>query len=90
MKPATHELEIDEFKCKINLQESYKTVPYLGRGNVDVGLESLRFGETLEKKSIVQLGEKSQQDVKKYPMDKKLKGCVNDPAKCIEESAVDG
>lgn len=85
--------KLTNLNCKISLQErSYKTVPYLGRGSVDVGLEnSLRFGETLkEKKSIVKLGEKSQQDVNKYPMDKKLKSELNDASNYIEESAVDG
>ena len=35
--------------CKISLQErSYLTVPYLGKGNIDVGLEnSLKFGDNV-------------------------------------------
>ena len=85
--------KLTNLNCKINLQErSYKTVPYLGRGNVDVGLEnSLRLGDTLrQKKSVVQLNEKSQQDVQKYPMQKGVKSKVNNPANLIEESAVNG
>ena len=37
--------KLTNMNCKINLQErSYLTVPYLGRGNVDVGLENtLKF-----------------------------------------------
>lgn len=45
---------------KISLhQRSYLSVPYLGRGNVDVGKENeLKFGDTFkEKKSVVQMGE---------------------------------
>ena len=45
---------------KISLhQRSYLSVPYLGRGNVDVGRENeLKFGDTFkEKKSVVQMGE---------------------------------
>ena len=79
--------------CKINLQErSYLTVPYLGRGNVDVGLEnSLKFGDTFkQKKSCCNLGEKPQQDLDNYPFQKNLKNELNNPSKCIEESAVKG
>ena len=78
---------------KITLQErSYKTVPYLGRGNVDVGLENtLKFGDTLkEKKSSVQLNEKNFYDLKQYPMNNKLKKTVSNPSNLIEESAANG
>jgi len=79
--------------CKINLQErSYLTVPYLGRGNVDVGLENnLKFGDTFkEKKSASQLNEKPLCDLKEYPLHKDLKSSNVDPSKHIEESAVKG
>jgi hypothetical protein len=79
--------------CKITLQErAFKTVPYLGRGNVDVGLEnSLRLGDTLkEKKSMVRLDEKPYSDIKKYPMQDKVKSKVTNPSYLIEESAVNG
>ena len=38
---------------KISLQKrTFKTVPFLGRGNVDVALENnLKFGETLREKT---------------------------------------
>ncbi len=45
---------------KISLhQRSYLSVPYLGRGNVDVGRENeLKFGDTFkDKKSVVLMGE---------------------------------
>ena len=79
--------------CKISLQErSYLTVPYLGKGNVDVGLEnSLKFGDTLkEKKSAAQLNEKSYIEPERFPLQKDIKSSVNDPSQCIEESAVKG
>lgn len=85
--------KLTNLNCKVSLQERpFKTVPYLGKGNVDVGLEnSLRFGETLrEKKSSVRLNEKSFTNVDKYPMNKKLKERANNPSYLIEESAVDG
>ena len=84
--------KLTNLNCKINLQErSYKTVLFRS-WKVDVGLEnSLRFGETLrEKKSKVQIGEKTQCDVKKYPMQKEIKDTVCNPSNLIEESAVNG
>ena len=85
--------KLTNLNAKISLQErSYLTVPYLGRGNVDVGLEnSLRFGETLkEKKSSVQLNEKAHCDISAYPMAEKVKRTVNNPSRLIEESAAQG
>lgn len=85
--------KLTNLNCKISLQERpYLTVPYLGKGNVDVGLEnSLRFGETLrQKKSAVQLNEKTTCDVSKYPMHNELKSSITNPSHLIEESAVDG
>jgi len=78
---------------KINLQErSYKTVPYLGRGNVDVVLESnLKAGDTLkDKKSATQLGESCFMEISKYPLDEELKSAYTDDKKMIEESAAKG
>ncbi len=75
---------------KITLQErSYKTVPYLGKGNVDVGLEnSLRFGDTFkDKKSVCKLNEECFNDVKSYPLQNNIKKDMN---KNIEETAVKG
>lgn len=85
--------KLTNLNCKINLQErSFKTVPYLGKGNVDVGLENnLRFGDTFkDKKSVCQLNEKCFQDVNEYPMQSNLKNDLKDAKKIIEESAVKG
>jgi hypothetical protein len=82
--------KLTNLNCKINLQErSYKTIPYLGKGNVDVALENkLRFGDTLrEKKSVLQLNEKCLNDVKTYPLDNGLKQQLSSG---IEENAVKG
>lgn len=78
---------------KINLQErSFKTVPFLGRGNVDVGLENdLRVGDTLrEKKSILKLNEQCHLNIDKYPLQSDLKQKISDSKYLIEESAVNG
>ena len=78
---------------RINLQErSYLTVPYLGKGSVDVGLENnLKFGDTFkEKKSSAQLNEKSYSDLEKFPLHKDLKNDTVNPKKHIEELAVKG
>ena len=78
---------------KVTLYERpYKTVPYLGRGNVDVGLENaLRLGETLkEKKSVAQVGEKCQQDVDAYPMQGDLRKSLGDSRQLIENDAANG
>lgn len=77
---------------KISLQErTFKTVPYLGRGNVDVGLENdLRKGVALrEKKSVVKINEECQVNVDKYPMQKKVKSGLNSKH-MVEESAAKG
>ena len=85
--------KLTNLNCKISLQErSYKSIPYLGRGNVDVGLENmLKFGDTFkEKKSCSQLNEKCYQDLNTYPLHNDLKESLNDPSQLIEESAVNG
>lgn len=56
---------------KISLHERpYKTVPYLGKGNVDVSLEnSLLWGDSLrEKKSSVKLTENPNLGLDNYPL----------------------
>ncbi len=66
---------------KITLQERpYKTVPYLGKGNVDVTVENqLKWGDTMrEQKSVVQLGEHTYLDLDKYPLHGYVKKSVND------------
>ena len=85
--------KLTNLNCKINLQErSFLTVPYLGRGNVDVGLEnSLKFGDTFkEKKSCMQFDKNSVNDLENYPLNKDLKSSINNPNEHIEEIAVKG
>ena len=56
---------------KISLhQRSYLTVPFLGRGNVDVGKENqLKFGDTFkDKKSVVQMGETEFLNLESFPL----------------------
>jgi hypothetical protein len=55
---------------KISLHERpYKTVPFLGKGNVDVGQEnSLRLGDTFkEKKSVCQINETQYVNLNNFP-----------------------
>lgn len=68
------------------------TVPYLGRGSCDPALESqLQQGETVgDKKSVSTIMEKSFSDYALYPTDDKMKDRVSDPAKNVEESALNG
>jgi len=78
---------------KVSLQErSFKTVPYLGRGSADVGLENeLRLGDHLkEKKSVSQFNEMCQFNVEKYPLQDKLKKNITNSKHLIEESAASG
>jgi hypothetical protein len=61
---------------KLTLHERpYKTVPFLGKGNVDVYQENkLRLGDTFkEKKSVSQFNEQCFFDVGKYPMNTNVK-----------------
>ena len=84
--------KLTNLNFKINLQErTFKTVPYLGRGNVDVGMENdLRKGDTFrEKKSAVKINEECQVNVDSYPMQKKLKKGLNSKH-MVEESAAKG
>jgi len=73
---------------KISLHERpYKTVPYLGKGNVDVAVEnSLFWGDTLrEKKSSVLMNEKQYVDLENFPVLNKEK--YTDPKRHIEQLA---
>jgi hypothetical protein len=73
---------------KISLHERpYKTVPYLGKGNVDVGLEnSLLWGDSLrEKKSTVKLTENPNLGLDNYPLMNPER--MTDPRLHIESSA---
>lgn len=70
---------------KISLHERpYKTVPYLGKGNVDVSLEnSLLWGDELRlKKSSIKLNETEFISLEHYPL--MNPECMTDPRKHIE------
>jgi hypothetical protein len=61
---------------KLTLHERpYKTVPYLGKGNVDVYNENkLRLGDTFkERKSVSQFNEQCFNDLDNYPLNEELK-----------------
>ena len=61
---------------KLTLHERpYKTVPFLGKGNVDVYQENkLRLGDTFkEKKSVSQFNEQCFNDIDNYPLNNELK-----------------
>ena len=70
----------------------FLTVPYLGRGSCDPALESqLQQGETVsDKKSVSTIMEKSFSAYALYPTDDKMKDRVEDPAKNVEEAALNG
>lgn len=73
---------------KISLHERpYKTVPFLGKGNVDVAVENgLFWGDTLrEKKSTVLMNEKQPIDLENFPLMNKDR--FTDPRRHIEQSA---
>lgn len=66
---------------KISLQERpYKTIPYLGKGNIDVTVENqLKWGDTLrEHKSVVKIGESTYLDLDSYPLHDYVKKSVTD------------
>jgi hypothetical protein len=61
---------------KLTLHERpYKTIPYLGRGNVDVYNENkLRLGDTFkEKKSVSRFNEQCFNDIDKFPIHSDIK-----------------
>jgi hypothetical protein len=63
--------ELTNPNVRVNLQQrSYLTVPFLARGNVDVGQESeLMWGDTFkEKKSQIRLSEMQQLDLDNFPL----------------------
>lgn len=73
-------------------QRTFLTVPYLGKGNCNVVMESkIKQGDTFkEKKSEVQLNEKPSMDYNSYPMNDNLRQRINNPAYCIENEAAEG
>lgn len=70
----------------------FLTIPYLGKGSCDPALESqLQQGESVaDKKSVSTIMEKSFNQYSLYPTDDKMTDRVNDPAKNVEESALNG
>jgi len=70
----------------------FLTVPYLGRGSCDPALESqLQQGEPIhEKKSVSTIMEKSFSEYALYPTDDKMRERVENPAKNVEEAALNG
>ena len=73
-------------------QRPFHTVPYLGRGSVDPGLESqLQQGEmATDKKSVSTVMEKSFAAYSLYPTDDKMENQVKDASHTVEEAAMDG
>jgi len=64
---------------KISLRERrYLTVPFLGRGNVEVVKENtLRMGDTFkDKKSVIQMNEQCFNNLNKYPMNDGMKNKI--------------
>ena len=70
----------------------FLTVPYLGKGSCDPALESqLQQGEVVhDKKSVSTIMEKSFSDYSLYPTNSDMKSRVEDPAKNVEEAALNG
>ena len=73
-------------------ERPFITVPYLGRGQGDVTIESmLREGErTWEKKSVGTIMDKPFTDISSYPMNEELRTYIQNPANQMEELAMDG
>tara|TARA_B100000123_G_scaffold270440_1_gene248294 strand:+ start:2201 stop:2794 length:594 start_codon:yes stop_codon:yes gene_type:complete len=86
-------VEQDRALEKLQLFERpFRTIPYLGRGSVDPGLESqLQQGEmATDKKSVSTVMEKSFADYSLYPTDDKMEDRVKDASNTVEEAALDG
>ena len=73
-------------------QRPFTTVPYLGRGSVDPGLESqILQGEPVqEKKSVSTIMEKSFNDYSLFVLDDEAKNKATDATLKVEEAALDG
>jgi hypothetical protein len=70
----------------------FVTVPYLGRGSVDTGLESqLQQGEPIhDKKSVSTIMDKSFIDYTQFPLDDEMQNRIKDDKHVVEESALKG
>jgi hypothetical protein len=80
-------------RCRIDLyQRPFATVPFLGRGSVDPGLESqMQQGEAItNKRSITKLGEQSYLKYHTTPMIPQVKKSIQDPSHIVEGVAAEG
>ena len=73
-------------------QRTFLSVPYLGKGNCNVLMESrIQQGDTFkEKKSEMKSSENTEFLVENYPLDRKLKEKINDSSHFIEDDAGPG
>ena len=73
-------------------QRTFLTVPYLGKGNCNVVMESrIKQGDTFkERKSEVRLNESTKFEANSYPLNSEIKSRMTNPAYCIENEAADG
>lgn len=89
LKGSDHQHQKDKTMLQ---QRTFLTVPYLGKGNCNVVVESkIKQGDTFkEKKSEIQLNEQPDMDYNSYPLNNELKQRVGNPAYCIENEAAEG
>ena len=73
-------------------QRPFSTVPYLGRGGGDPTLEAqLQQGQMIrDVKSVATVSEKPYIDYHNYPMHADLRSQVTNPARSVEEVAMNG
>ena len=74
------------------MQRPYLTVPYLGKGNVDINQETfiLQGEQQVNKKSINQHSEQSFMKYSNIPMIPSLQNSITDPSHIIEDDASRG
>ena len=80
-------------RCHIDLfQRPFATVPYLGRGSVNPVIESqIQQGEQIiNKKSVVNLSEKSYATYHSTPLLPAIREKITNPANCVEGVASEG
>ena len=85
--------KLTNLNYRINLQErTFKTVPYLGKGNVDVNQETfiLQGEQNVNKKSTNQLSEQSYMKYSNYPLIPSIQNTVTDPKHIVEGVASQG
>ena len=94
---ANSELSIGKIqtnsKCRISLYERpFATVPYLGRGASHPLLEShlQQGGQVTNRKSIINLSEKSHIPYRETPLIPSLAATVTNPVNLVEGVAADG